>query len=84
MHIAAGIGIRNDPSRKFRDLLVISVFGEQRPQREYPLHRLGHKNRPIRKSLGALAGDGADRDLRLFFLMAVAFMRLQFARAYEH
>ena len=84
LHIAAGIGIGNDPARKFRDLLVIGAFGEQRPQRKYPLHRLGHENRPVRKPLGALAGDGADRDLRLFFLMAVAFMRLRFARAHEH
>jgi hypothetical protein len=34
---------------------VLGVFGEQRPQRKYPLHRLGHKNRPIRKALGAFA-----------------------------
>ena len=76
LHIPAGIGIGNDPPRKFSDLPVLSVFGDQRSQRKYPLHRLGHKNRPIRKALGALARDGADGDLRLFFLMAVAFMRL--------
>ena len=71
LHVPAGIGIGNDPPRKFSDLPVLGVFGDQRPQRKYPLHRLGHKNRPIRKALGALARDGADGDLGLFFLMAV-------------
>jgi hypothetical protein len=62
---------------------VLRSFGNQRPQREYPLHRLGHKNRPIRKALGALAGDDADGDFRLLFFMAVAFMHCRLARAHE-
>ncbi len=36
-------------------LLCSGAFGDLRPQRKYPLHRLGYKNRPIRQALGALA-----------------------------
>ena len=57
------------------------AIGDLSPQAKYPLHRLGYKNRAVRKALGALARDGADGEFRLFFLMAVAFMGLQSAPA---
>ena len=52
LHIPAGIGIGNDPPRKFSGLPVLRAFGDQRPHRKYPLHRLGHENRSIRRGAG--------------------------------
>ena len=60
---------------------MLGVFGELRAQAKYPLHRLGHENRSVGQALGALARDDADCEFGFFLLVAMAFMRLQGARA---